>query len=108
MITTKRLRTGKWESVVRIGGLVPMAETFASEKLAREWANQTDRELRGVRARLLTIALGNRCKPMARKDPPPQDVLALITPAIERFLSIYGCAGELPLAPPAPRRQWLR
>jgi hypothetical protein len=108
MFTTRRLRTGKWESVVQIGGLVPMTETFVSENLARDWANQTDRELRGLRARLLAIALGNRWKPMARKDRPPQDVLALITPAIERFLGIYGCAGELPLAPPTSPRRWRR
>jgi hypothetical protein len=109
MITVKRLRTGKWESLVRIGGLIPMTETFISEDMAREWAHHIDRELREARARLLHIALGNRGKPKGQKQRPPQDIRGLITPAIERFLEIYGCAGELPLEQASvPRRSWPR
>ena len=107
MITIKQLRTGQWESIVQVGGLVPMTETFVSQEVARDWANKTDRELRAVRAKLLTIALGNRGKPKSCKERPPKDVLGLITPAIERFLKVYGCAGELPLEQRAPRPPWL-
>jgi hypothetical protein len=77
-----------------------------SEDVARDWANKTDRDLRALRAEQLALALDNRGKPRGRKKRPPGQLAALITPAIEQFLKVYGCAGELPLDRTPSQKSW--